>query len=227
LTKNYLKFQEIYRLMPEGKKIKIEEGSEFQENSTEGVKSHGVGAGDSREPKIEAVDTAQGPESEVVKDLRSKLETKTGEAEENFDRLLRVSAEFENYKKRTAREMADFQKYANQSLLRELLPIIDNLELAIKAAAEAADGTDTCLLDGVELTRKEILKVFENFHVEPIEALGKPFDPNFHEAVMREESDEHPENTVVNELQKGYLMHDRLLRPSMVVVAMPKNKETP
>jgi molecular chaperone GrpE len=212
--------------MPEGKKIKIEEGREFQENSTEGVKSHGGGAGDSRKPKMKPVDTAQRPESEVVKDLRSKLETKTGEAEENFDRLLRVSAEFENYKKRTAREMVDFQKYANQSLLRELLPIIDNLELAIKAAAEAADGTDTCLLDGVELTRKEILKVFENFHVEPIEALGKPFDPNFHEAVMREESDEHPENTVVNELQKGYLMHDRLLRPSMVVVAMPKNKET-
>jgi molecular chaperone GrpE len=141
--------------------------------------------------------------------------------------LLRVSAEFENYKKRTAREMADFKKFANQSLLKELLPIIDNFELAIKAAAEAPDGKDACLLDGVELTRKEILKIFENFHVEPIDALGKPFDPNFHEAVMREESDEHPENTVVNELQKGYLMHDRLLRPSMVVVAMPKNKNSP
>ncbi|MGD8677278.1 MAG: nucleotide exchange factor GrpE [Desulfobacterales bacterium] len=212
--------------MPEGKKIKIEDGSESQENSTEGVNSHDVGSGDNQKPKIEPVDTAQNPESEVVKDLRSKLETKTGEAEENYDRLLRVSAEFENYKKRTAREMLDFQKYANQSLLRELLPIIDNLELAIKAAAEAADSTDACLLDGVELTRKEILKVFENFHVEPIDALGKPFDPNFHEAVMREESEEHPENTVVNELQKGYLMHDRLLRPSMVVVAMPKNKES-
>jgi len=212
--------------MPEGKKIKIEDGSESQENSTEGVNSHDVGSGDNQKPKIEPVDTAQNPEPEVVKDLRSKLETKTGEAEENYDRLLRVSAEFENYKKRTAREMVDFQKYANQSLLRELLPIIDNLELAIKAAAEAADSTDACLLDGVELTRKEILKVFENFHVEPIDALGKPFDPNFHEAVMREESEEHPENTVVNELQKGYLMHDRLLRPSMVVVAMPKNKES-
>lgn len=213
--------------MPEGKKIKIEEGSEFQENSTEGDKSHGVGADENREPKIEPVDTAQSPESQEVKDLRSKLETKTGEAEENYDRLLRVSAEFENFKKRTTREMAELKKYANQSLLRELLPIIDNLDLAIKAASEAADSTDACLLDGVELTRKEILKVFENFHVEPIDALGKPFDPNFHEAVMREESDEHPENTVVNELQKGYLMHDRLLRPSMVVVAMPKNKEKP
>jgi molecular chaperone GrpE len=211
--------------MPEGKKIKIDEGSEFQENSAEGGKSLGVGADDEREPKIDPVDTAQSVESEEIKDLKSKLEIKTGEAEESYDRLLRVSAEFENYKKRTAREMADFKKYANQSLLRELLPVIDNLDLAIKAAAEASDNTDACLLDGVELTRKEILKVFENFHVEPIDALGKPFDPNFHEAVMREESDEHPENTVVNELQKGYLMHDRLLRPSMVVVAMPKNKE--
>jgi molecular chaperone GrpE len=213
--------------MPEGKKIKIDEGSQLQENSAEGDKRHGVGADDNQEPKIEPVDTAQSLESEEIKDLKSKLEIKTGEAEESYDRLLRVSAEFENYKKRTAREMADFKKYANQSLLRELLPIIDNLELAIKAAAEASGSTDACLLDGVELTRKEILKVFENFHVEPIDALGKPFDPNFHEAVMREESDEHPENTVVNELQKGYLMHDRLLRPSMVVVAMPKNKETP
>jgi len=211
--------------MPEGKKIKIEEGSQFQENSTEGDQSHGVGADDNQDPKIEPLDTAQSLESKEIKDLKSKLEIKTGEAEESYDRLLRVSAEFENYKKRTAREMADFKKYANQSLLRELLPIIDNLDLAIKAAAEASDSTDVCLLDGVELTRKEILKVFENFHVEPIDALGKPFDPNFHEAVMREESDEHPENTVVSELQKGYLMHDRLLRPTMVVVAMPKNKE--
>jgi len=211
--------------MPDGKKIKIEEDRQFQENSTEGDRNHDAGADAHQEPKSEPVDTEQSPESEVTKELRTKLETKTAEAEENYDRLLRVSAEFENYKKRTAREMAELGKYANQSLIRELLPIIDNLELAIKAAAEAADGSDACLLDGVELTRKEILKVFENFHVEPIEAFGKPFDPNFHEAVMREESDEHPENTVVNELQKGYLMHERLLRPSMVVVAMPKNKE--
>jgi molecular chaperone GrpE len=213
--------------MPESKKIKIENGSQFQEDSTEGEKSLGNGADGNQKPKVEPADSGQSIESEEIRELNSKLEVKTAEADENYDRLLRVSAEFENYKKRTAREMADFKKFANQSLLRELLPIIDNLELAIKAAAEAPDGKDPCLLDGVALTRKEILKVFENFHVEPIDALGKPFDPNFHEAVMREESDEHPENTVVNELQKGYLMHDRLLRPSMVVVAMPKNKESP
>jgi len=213
--------------MPESKKIKIENGSQFQEDSTEGEKSLGNGADGNQKPKVEPADSGQSIESEEIRELNSKLEVKTAEADENYDRLLRVSAEFENYKKRTAREMADFKKFANQSLLRELLPIIDNLELAIKAAAEAPDGKDPCLLDGVALTRKEILKVFENFHVEPIDALGKPFDPNFHEAVMREESDEHPENTVVNELQKGYLMHDRLLRPSMVVVAMPKNKELP
>jgi len=212
--------------MPEGKKIKIEEGSQFQEESIEGEKDLGGASNNHQDRKPEPTDTEQSLESEEISDLKSKLEIKTAEAEENYDRLLRVSAEFENYKKRTAREMADFKKFANQSLLRELLPIIDNLELAIKAAAEVPDGKDACLLDGVELTRKEILKVFENFHVEPIDALGKPFDPNYHEAVMREESDEHPENTVVNELQKGYLMHDRLLRPSMVVVAMPKKKES-
>jgi molecular chaperone GrpE len=213
--------------MPEGKKIKIDESSQFQEDSIEGEKNLDDGADNDQDRKVEPADTEQSLESEEIRGLTSKLELKTAEADENYDRLLRVSAEFENYKKRTAREIADFKKFANQSLLKELLPIIDNLELAIKAAAEAPDGKDACLLDGVELTRKEILKVFENFHVEPIDALGKPFDPNFHEAVMREESDEHPENTVVNELQKGYLMHDRLLRPSMVVVAMPKNKELP
>jgi molecular chaperone GrpE len=213
--------------MPESKKIKIEDDSQFQEDSTEGEKSLANGADDDQERKVEPADSGQRIESEEIRDLNSKLEVKTAEAEENYNRLLRVSAEFENYKKRTARETTEFKKFANQSLLRELLPIIDNLELAIKAAAETPDGKDACLLDGVALTRKEILKVFENFHVEPIDALGKPFDPNFHEAVMREESDEHPENTVVNELQKGYLMYDRLLRPSMVVVAMPKNKESP
>jgi molecular chaperone GrpE len=212
--------------MSEGKHIKIEEGGKLKEEPTEGDKSNDLGAQDEQQQDIESIDTAQSIESEMVQDLKSKLEIKTREAEENYDRLLRVSAEFENYKKRSAREMADFKKYANQSLLKELLPIIDNLDLAIKAAAEASNGTDACLLDGVELTRKEILKVFENFHVEPIDALGKPFDPNFHEAVMREESDKHPENTVVNELQKGYLMHDRLLRPAMVVVAMPKSKDS-
>jgi len=168
---------------------------------------------------------AASDEQAMVKALEDKIETVTKESQENYDRLLRVSAEFENYKKRSIRELADVQKYANQSLVKDLLPIIDSLELALKSARESSNHTDGCLLDGVELTRKEILKVFKKNNIEQIAAVGKPFDPNFHEAVMREESDDYPENTVINEMQKGYLMHDRLIRPAMVVVAMPKNNE--
>jgi molecular chaperone GrpE len=120
--------------------------------------------------------------------------------------------------------MEDFRKYANQSLIKELLPVVDNLELAIKSANENKN-VDTYLLDGVDLTLKELLKIFEKFDVKKIKALGKTFDPRYHEAVMREESDKHPENSITNELQKGYMIHDRLLRPSMVVVAAPRKQE--
>ena len=132
-----------------------------------------------------------------------------------------MSADFENYKKRSAREASEFRKYANQALLKEMLPVVDNLELAI-SSTEGKSDFDRRLREGMEMTRNEILKVFEKFHVRPIEAVGKPFDPEFHEAVMREESDAVSENTVVSEFQKGYLIHERLLRPAMVVVAAPK-----
>ena len=210
--------------MPGEKKIKIENGDDLPENQS----SESTDESQTKENDLISnadSDSSSTDEQEAVKSLEAKLETVTKESQENYDRLLRVSAEFENYKKRSVRELSDVQKYANQSLVRDLLPIIDNLELALKSATESNSNTDGCLLDGVELTRKEILKVFEKNNIEQIEAIGKPFDPNFHEAVMREESDEYAENTVINELQKGYLMHDRLIRPSMVVVAMPKSNE--
>jgi molecular chaperone GrpE len=134
---------------------------------------------------------------------------------------LRVSAEFDNYKKRSEREMAEYRKYANQSLIKEMLSVVDNLELAMNST-NGHKAIDKDLLQGLEMTHKEILKVFEKFNVKPIDAKGQPFDPTFHEAVMQEETDDSPKNTVINELQKGYLIHDRLLRPSMVVVAKPK-----
>jgi molecular chaperone GrpE len=153
-----------------------------------------------------------------VKDLEAQLEAKEQEAKENYDRLLRVSAEFENYKKRTSREFEEFRKFANQSLIKELLSVVDNLELAMNST-NGHQTIDQGLLQGLEMTHKEILKVFEKFNVKPIEAKGQVFDPSFHEAVMQEETDEVDPNTVVSELQKGYLIHNRLLRPSMVVVA--------
>ena len=157
-------------------------------------------------------------------DLAEKLKLKEQEAQENYDRLLRVSAEFDNYKKRASREMEEFRKYSNQSLIKEMLSVVDNLELAMNSANGHKD-IDKGLLDGLAMTHKEILKVFEKFSVKPISAMGQPFDPTYHEAVMQEETDEFPANTVINELQKGYLIHDRLLRPAMVVVAGGKEKK--
>ena len=161
---------------------------------------------------------------EPLEDLAEKLKSKEQEAQENYDRLLRVSAEFDNYKKRSSREMEEFRKFSNQSLIKEMLSVVDNLELAMNST-NGHKTVDKGLLDGLEMTHREILKVFEKFNVKPISAKGQVFDPAFHEAVMQEETDEFPNNTVINELQKGYLIHDRLLRPSMVVVAKSKAKQ--
>jgi molecular chaperone GrpE len=157
--------------------------------------------------------------------LQRQLQDTETELKETHDRLLRVSAEFDNYKKRSARETSEFRKYANQALLKDLLPVVDNLDLAINSTGGQSE-IDKSLVEGLAITRKEIMKVLEKFHVTAIEAIGKPFDPEFHEAVMRQESGEHAENTVISEFQKGYLIHDRLLRPAMVVVASPKASES-
>jgi len=159
-----------------------------------------------------------------IKDLEAKLKSKEQEAKETYDRLLRVSADFENYKKRSAREMEEFRKFSNQSLIKEMLSVVDNLELAVNSA-NGNKAIDKGLLQGLEMTHNEILKVFEKFNVKPIDTEGQPFDPTFHEAVMQEETDEFAKNTVINELQRGYLIHDRLLRPAMVVVARSKEKK--
>ena len=130
---------------------------------------------------------------------------------------MRASAELENFKKRTQKEMADFKKYANASLLKDLLEVVDNLERAIESSTTGNENGQ--LSEGLDLTLKELLKIFEKFNALPIDALGKPFDPCYHQAMMQQETTDQPENVVLNELQKGYMIHDRLLRPSMVVVS--------
>jgi molecular chaperone GrpE len=152
-----------------------------------------------------------------------ELESVRQEAKENYDRFVRLAAEFENYKKRASREMGEFRKYANEMIIRALLPVVDNLERAIESSGDD-ENANSCVVEGVGMTLKEILKVFEQFEVKKVESLGQPFDPCFHEAMMREESDAYPENTVIKELQKGYLMHERLIRPAMVVVSAVKTE---
>lgn len=169
----------------------------------------------SKEAKTETVDP--------IKEMEAKLETAEQEAKGNYDRFLRLSAEFENYKKRSVREISEFRKYANESLIKEILSVADNLERALDSSRNNKQA-DTGLVEGVDMTLKEILNIFEKFSVKAVESLGKPFDPTFHQAVMQEQTDGHPENTVTNEIQKGYMMHDRLIRPAMVVVSTSKVK---
>ena len=167
----------------------------------------------------QATDTEEGTEdlSAPPLSLEEKLEAAERLAQENHERFLRAAAELDNFRKRKEREVSDLRKYANQMLLRELLGVVDNLERALAASLENSEPEG--LREGVEMTLKELLKIFDQFKVTPIEAHEQPFDPNHHEAVMQEPSDAFPPNTVVKELQKGYMLRDRLLRPAMVVVS--------
>jgi molecular chaperone GrpE len=151
-------------------------------------------------------------------DLEEKLTAAEAEASDNRDRMLRLAAELENYKKRAARDMDDIKKYATENLIRQLLVVVDNLERAI-ASATVENENGQSLVDGVSLTLAEIMKILEQHYVSPIEALGGPFDPAFHQAMSQEERADQPPNTVVQEFQKGYMIHNRLLRPAMVVVS--------
>lgn len=151
--------------------------------------------------------------------LRDELAAAKNEAAEFRDRFLRVCADLENYKKQSQRRMEDFKKFTHAEFIKDLLPAIDNLERAIDSFRNDRATTQSCMAEGVEMTLSEILTVLKKYNVTPIEAHGKPFDPNYHDAVMQEASDSHPDNTVKKELQKGYLLHDRLIRPSMVVVS--------
>jgi molecular chaperone GrpE len=163
----------------------------------------------------------KGEAADPLKEMETKIKSLEEEAKETYDRFLRVSAEFENYKKRSAREMSEFKKFANESLIKELLLVVDNMERAISSSKDEGNSNNG-LIEGIDMTLKELLKIFEEFGVKQVESLGKPFDPNFHQAVMQEETDEHPHNTVINELQKGYIINERLLRPATVVVSKEK-----
>lgn len=160
---------------------------------------------------------------DFLQEMETRLESKEQECKEVYDRFFRVSAEFENYKKRSAREMSEFRKFSNETLIKKMLPVVDDLERAINSMS-SNECANSSLIKGVDIIFKEILRIFEGFGVKHVESVKKPFDPNLHQAVMRKGTDDCPENTVINEIQKGYMMYDRLLRPAMVVVSMPKIK---
>lgn len=157
--------------------------------------------------------------ADPVAELRRQLEEKTREASESYDRYVREVAEGENFKKRMQRDKAEAIKYANESLIRDVLPVVDNLEWALAAAAGAKDGSS--IVEGVKLTLKIFKDVLERNGVSEVEtASGTPFDPTLHEAMGTEASAEVPPNTVLRLQQKGYKLRDRLLRAARVTVAV-------
>jgi molecular chaperone GrpE len=140
------------------------------------------------------------------------------------DKYVRLAAEFENYKRRAQRDQSDAIRYANESLLKNLLSTIDNLERAIQSGKDA--GATGALLEGVELTHKQFLETVGKLGVRQISSTGNVFDPTMHQAVAQVESDTTEPNTVIEEFQKGYFLHDRILRPAMVTVAKEKSDQT-
>ena len=147
------------------------------------------------------------------------LKAKAAKADENWDKYIRTVADFDNYKKRAARERSDAVKYANESLLEGLLPIVDNFEAALNAANNTAAGNVDSLKMGVNMIHSQLKNFLTENGIEEVDAAGKPFDPNLHEAVSQQETTQVPEGQVVQQMRKGYKLRDRLLRPAMVVVA--------
>jgi len=133
------------------------------------------------------------------------------------DRYLRLAAEFENYKKRSQKELDEYRKYATERLLKELLPVLDNLQRALQHGRQS--GKSEGVLQGVELTSKQYEEILSRFGVRPIPTVGLPFDPNVHQAVAMVKAKGQKPNTIVEEYEKGYYLHDRVLRPAMVTVA--------
>jgi len=162
-------------------------------------------------------------EQTFLEKVHAELEAKAKDAAERHDQLLRLGAEFENYKKRVQKEKSDLLKFGNESLLKAVLPILDNLERAIDHGTKMNENGP--LLQGVEITLRQFLTILERFGVKPVAAMGESFDPEKHEAVSQAESDQEP-NRVISELEKGYLFHERLLRPAKVLVskALPEKK---
>jgi molecular chaperone GrpE len=163
-----------------------------------------------------------GPTTEEAVDpvtrLKNEIEAARMEASNNWDLYLRERADLENARKRHQRDKEDALRFANDRLLKEMVPVLDNLERAVAHAEQGGDNNQG-LLEGVNMTINQFRKVLEDFGVKPIKAVGASFDPNLHQAMGQIESAEQAPNTVVTEFQRGYLLHDRLLRPSLVMVA--------
>ncbi|NOU95485.1 nucleotide exchange factor GrpE [Paenibacillus sp. LMG 31456] len=146
-----------------------------------------------------------------------ELEQLRKESEENYQRYLRAQADFDNFRRRTRLEKEDFAKYASMKVIEQLLPVVDNMERALSAGKEGNDYE--ALLKGVDMIFRQLEQTLANEGLQAMESVGQPFNPEFHQAIMQVESEEHEEGIVVEEIQKGYILKDKVLRPAMVKVS--------
>jgi molecular chaperone GrpE len=153
---------------------------------------------------------------EQIEDLKSRA----AKADENWERLLRTTADFENFKKRAAREKQDALKFANESLIQKLIPLLDNFDMALAAVQNGQTGAaSSSLQSGINMILQQFKSALTEAGLEEVDATGQPFDPNLHEAISQQETAEVPEGHVVQQLRKGYKLRDRLLRPASVIIA--------
>ena len=165
------------------------------------------------------VEPEPGAAEEIPPARIEELKARAAKADEHWDRLLRITADLENYKKRAARERQDAIKFANESLLARLIPALDNFDMALAAANNAEGGSMDSLKTGITMVYNQLKAALQEAGLEEIDAANQPFDPKLHEAVSQQESAEVPEGHVLQQLRKGYRLRDRLLRPASVVVA--------
>jgi len=172
--------------------------------------------------ELSTADAAESaPEAETgdeLSELKAQLEQASAKADENMDLALRTRAEMENLRKRQSRELENAHKYALDKMAEELLPVRDTLELGVAAAAEEQADLSK-VVEGTELTLKMLTQALEKFNILEVNPVGDKFDPDLHQAISVQEGTDKPANTVLNVMQKGYTLNDRLLRPAMVVLA--------
>lgn len=195
----------------------LEQVEELEKEETEAVK-----AGELESEETEVVD-AETPDTEVsIEELQKQLVKAEQKANKNWEKVLRIQAEMDNLKKRTQKDLDSAHKYGLEKFAKELLSVIDSLELGVQAASSDAPEV-VKLKEGSELTIKQFEAVFAKFNIEAIDPIGQPFDPEFHQAMSIVPTEDAEPNTVVNVFQKGYVLNGRLIRPAMVVVAQAEN----
>jgi molecular chaperone GrpE len=212
---------------------------ESEETKPEASEATNKTASDNNEVNVEVVGNADADATEeenadqeddspvtVIRKEWNDLEAKAQKADEYWDRFVRLNAEFDNFKKRAARERSEAVKYANEALMERLIPTLDHFEMAMAAVQNVDDKSVASIKMGIEMVHNQLKSTLKEAGLEEVDALGKAFDPVWHEAVSQKETTEVPEGQVVEQARKGYKLNERLIRPANVVVAKAPSSKT-